>query len=105
MRYNRDHGGVKERCRASCRWRNWRRVIAIDQRADWALAVAFSRMSGEAGSYSIGGACRFFATGREELVPTLHSMPVTMGVAAELMDKRVKPRAQTADAPDEGQQR
>lgn len=105
MRFNRDHGGVKERCRASCRWRYWRRVVAIDQRANRAVAATFSCMSGEAGSFTVSGAYRFSATRREELVATLHRMPVAMGVAAELVNQRVQPRAQAADAPDEGQQR
>ena len=105
MRFNRDHGGVKERCRASCLRGNWRRVVAIDQRADRALAATSDHMSGEGGSFTVGGARRFSVTGREKLVATLHRMPVAMGVTAELVDERVQPRAQTADAPDEGQQR
>lgn len=104
-RFYRDHGDVKERRRASC-WRNdRRRVVAIDQRADWARAETFCCMGREADAFAVIESSRPRGVGRKGLMPALQRMPIAVSIAAKLVDERVQPRAQAADAPDEGQQR
>lgn len=89
----------------SC-WRNDRgRVVAIDERADWARAVTFCCMGREAGAVAVIESSRPRGVARKGLMPALYRMPIAVSIAAELVNQRVQPRAQAADAPDEGQQR